>query len=96
VPPRELLFQTLRQPPDQRLLLVFIKVVSYSLCVQCRRDLPFYDMKPLIGDEKYQTILNSETPQDKMRKLLNFLTTTKLKDKLYQTNQNQAPEISIL
>uniref|UniRef100_A0A671NCS3 CARD domain-containing protein n=1 Tax=Sinocyclocheilus anshuiensis TaxID=1608454 RepID=A0A671NCS3_9TELE len=43
------------------------------------------DMKPLIGDEKYQTILNSETPQDKMRKLLNFLTTTKLKDKLYQS-----------
>ncbi|XP_016117335.1 NACHT, LRR and PYD domains-containing protein 1b allele 5-like [Sinocyclocheilus grahami] len=43
------------------------------------------DMKPLIGDEKYLTILNSETPQDKMRKLLNFLTTTKLKDKLYQS-----------
>ncbi|XP_042617158.1 NACHT, LRR and PYD domains-containing protein 1 homolog isoform X2 [Cyprinus carpio] len=43
------------------------------------------DMKPLIGDEKYQIILNSGTPQDKMRKLLNFITTTKLKEKLYQS-----------
>uniref|UniRef100_A0A672KAH2 CARD domain-containing protein n=1 Tax=Sinocyclocheilus grahami TaxID=75366 RepID=A0A672KAH2_SINGR len=46
------------------------------------------DMKPLIGDEKYQTTLNSETPQDKMRKLLNFLTTTKLKDTLYQIDRS--------
>uniref|UniRef100_A0A673JAV2 CARD domain-containing protein n=1 Tax=Sinocyclocheilus rhinocerous TaxID=307959 RepID=A0A673JAV2_9TELE len=53
------------------------------------------DMKPLIGDEKYQTILNSETPQDKMRKLLNFLTTTKLKDKLYQTISPKKPWFTV-
>uniref|UniRef100_A0A8C2C2J8 FIIND domain-containing protein n=1 Tax=Cyprinus carpio TaxID=7962 RepID=A0A8C2C2J8_CYPCA len=43
------------------------------------------DMKALIGDEKYQTIFNAVTPQDRMRKLLNFITTTKLKEKLYQS-----------
>uniref|UniRef100_A0A8C1M7E0 CARD domain-containing protein n=1 Tax=Cyprinus carpio TaxID=7962 RepID=A0A8C1M7E0_CYPCA len=43
------------------------------------------DMKPLLGDEKYQIILKSGTPQDRMRKLLNFITTTKLKEKLYQS-----------
>uniref|UniRef100_A0A8C1S4N4 CARD domain-containing protein n=1 Tax=Cyprinus carpio TaxID=7962 RepID=A0A8C1S4N4_CYPCA len=43
------------------------------------------DMKPLLGDEKYQTIFNAGTPQAKMRKLLNFITTTKLKEKLYQS-----------
>uniref|UniRef100_A0A8C1TS67 CARD domain-containing protein n=1 Tax=Cyprinus carpio TaxID=7962 RepID=A0A8C1TS67_CYPCA len=103
------LFQTLRQPSDQR--LAFIKVVSYILCGQCRRDLPFCnlfslfllkhraelirrvslvepiadDMKPLIGEEKYQMILNSGTSPAKMRALLDYLTTPKLKDKLYQS-----------
>ncbi|XP_052458989.1 NACHT, LRR and PYD domains-containing protein 1 homolog [Carassius gibelio] len=43
------------------------------------------DMKDLIGDEKYQIILKSGTPQERMRKLLGFLTTTKLKEKLYQS-----------
>ncbi|XP_026116258.1 NACHT, LRR and PYD domains-containing protein 1b allele 5-like [Carassius auratus] len=43
------------------------------------------DMKDLIGDEKYQIIFNSVTPQDRMRKLLGFLTTTKLKEKLYKS-----------
>ncbi|XP_026071814.1 NACHT, LRR and PYD domains-containing protein 1b allele 5-like [Carassius auratus] len=43
------------------------------------------DMKDLIGDEKYQIIFNSVTPQDRMRKLLEFITTTKLREKLYQS-----------
>ncbi|KAF4110488.1 hypothetical protein G5714_007519 [Onychostoma macrolepis] len=43
------------------------------------------DMKPLIGDEKYGIILNLKTPHAQMRKLLSFLTTHKLKEKLYQS-----------
>ncbi|XP_073693626.1 NACHT, LRR and PYD domains-containing protein 1 homolog isoform X2 [Garra rufa] len=43
------------------------------------------DMKHLIGDEKYQTILNSGTRQAQMRQLLDFLTTSTLKEKLYQS-----------
>ncbi len=43
------------------------------------------DMKSLIGDEKYGTILNFKTPHKQMRKLLSFLTTRKLKEKLYQS-----------
>ncbi|KAL0187565.1 hypothetical protein M9458_014664, partial [Cirrhinus mrigala] len=43
------------------------------------------DMKPLIGDEKYQTILKSQTSHAQMRALLDFLTTPKLKEKLYQS-----------
>ncbi|XP_073693669.1 apoptosis-associated speck-like protein containing a CARD [Garra rufa] len=43
------------------------------------------DIKPLIGDEKYQAILNSGTRQAQMRRLLDFLTTSTLKEKLYQS-----------
>ncbi|RXN04928.1 LRR and PYD domains-containing 1b allele 5-like protein [Labeo rohita] len=43
------------------------------------------DMKDLIGDEKYGMISMSVTKEEKMRTLLNFLTTPKLKDKLYQS-----------
>uniref|UniRef100_A0A8C1JSU1 CARD domain-containing protein n=1 Tax=Cyprinus carpio TaxID=7962 RepID=A0A8C1JSU1_CYPCA len=43
------------------------------------------DMKPLIGEEKYQIILNSGTRQAQMRALLDFLTTSKLKENLYQS-----------
>ncbi|XP_016404465.1 apoptosis-associated speck-like protein containing a CARD isoform X1 [Sinocyclocheilus rhinocerous] len=43
------------------------------------------DMKPLIGDEKYRIVLNSGTSPAQMRALLNFLSTTKLKEKLYQS-----------
>uniref|UniRef100_A0A8C2I688 CARD domain-containing protein n=1 Tax=Cyprinus carpio TaxID=7962 RepID=A0A8C2I688_CYPCA len=43
------------------------------------------DMKPLIGEEKYQIILNSGTRPAKMRALLDFLTTSKLKENLYQS-----------
>ncbi|XP_051555324.1 NACHT, LRR and PYD domains-containing protein 1 homolog [Myxocyprinus asiaticus] len=44
------------------------------------------DLKALIGDEKYAVILQpQETSQEKMRKLLSFLTTPTLKAKLYQS-----------
>ncbi|XP_050961167.1 NACHT, LRR and PYD domains-containing protein 1 homolog [Labeo rohita] len=43
------------------------------------------DMKNLIGDEKYGIILKSVTNEKKMRKLFEFLTTPKLKEKLYQS-----------
>ncbi len=43
------------------------------------------DMKPLIGDEKYGTILYLKTSHEQMRKLLSFLTTHKLKEKCYQS-----------
>ncbi len=43
------------------------------------------DMKRLIGEEKYGIILTSGTKQEQMRKLLEFLTTPKLKDKLYKS-----------
>ncbi len=42
------------------------------------------DMKDLIGDEKYQTILNSGTRQSQMRALLDFLT-PKLKEGFSQS-----------
>ncbi|XP_016391207.1 NACHT, LRR and PYD domains-containing protein 1b allele 5-like [Sinocyclocheilus rhinocerous] len=44
------------------------------------------DMKPLLGDEKYGIILQYKgVTQAQMRALLDFLTTPKLKDKLYQS-----------
>ncbi|KAK2914433.1 hypothetical protein Q8A67_002832 [Cirrhinus molitorella] len=43
------------------------------------------DMKDLIGEEKYRIVLNSATKEGKMRALLDFLTTPKLKEKLYQS-----------
>ncbi len=43
------------------------------------------DMKPLIGDEKYAIILKPGTRQAQMRALLDFLTTTKLKEEFYQS-----------
>ncbi|XP_026071832.1 apoptosis-associated speck-like protein containing a CARD [Carassius auratus] len=43
------------------------------------------DMKPLIGDEKYHIILNSGTRPAQMRALMNFLTSARLKDQLYQS-----------
>ncbi len=43
------------------------------------------DMHDLIGDEKYGIILNSGTRRAQMRKLLDFLTTTKLKEEFYQS-----------
>ncbi|KTG04816.1 hypothetical protein cypCar_00040370 [Cyprinus carpio] len=43
------------------------------------------DMKPLIGDEKYQIILKSLSTFDQMRALLSFLKTDALKEKLYQS-----------
>ncbi|KAF4110482.1 hypothetical protein G5714_007513 [Onychostoma macrolepis] len=43
------------------------------------------DMKPLIGDEKYGLILKSGTRHAQMRVLLDFLTTSKLKEEFYQS-----------
>ncbi len=43
------------------------------------------DMIRLIGDEKYRIILKSGISQAQMRTLLDFLTTPKLKEKLYQS-----------
>uniref|UniRef100_A0A671QJ86 CARD domain-containing protein n=1 Tax=Sinocyclocheilus anshuiensis TaxID=1608454 RepID=A0A671QJ86_9TELE len=44
------------------------------------------DMKSQIGDEKYRIILKHKGATDaQMRTLLDFLTTPKLKDKLYQS-----------
>ncbi|XP_051555460.1 apoptosis-associated speck-like protein containing a CARD [Myxocyprinus asiaticus] len=49
------------------------------------------DLKALIGDEKYAIILQSETSHKKMRKLLSFLTTPTLKEKLYQSLLKNEP-----
>ncbi|XP_026124426.1 NACHT, LRR and PYD domains-containing protein 1b allele 3 isoform X3 [Carassius auratus] len=43
------------------------------------------DMRDLIKEEKYTIVLNSGTRQSQMRALLDFLTTPKLKEKLYQS-----------
>ncbi len=43
------------------------------------------DMKSLIGEEKYGIISNAATKHEKMRILLDFLTTPKLKYKLYKS-----------
>lgn len=43
------------------------------------------DLKYLIGEEKYGIILKSATKHEQMRILLDFLTTPKLKYKLYKS-----------
>ncbi|KAK9970169.1 hypothetical protein ABG768_026134 [Culter alburnus] len=43
------------------------------------------DMKLLIGNEKYQIILKSDTTHEQMRKLLDFLTVDRLKEEFYQS-----------
>nr|XP_017212657.2 sterile alpha motif domain-containing protein 9 [Danio rerio]XP_021333748.1 sterile alpha motif domain-containing protein 9 [Danio rerio] len=43
------------------------------------------DMKSLIGVEKYKIILKLETTHAQMRKLLDFLSVPRLKEKLYQS-----------
>ncbi|KAK2914421.1 hypothetical protein Q8A67_002820 [Cirrhinus molitorella] len=43
------------------------------------------DMRDLIGDEKYGIILNLGTNRAQMRKLLDYLTTSTLKEKCYQS-----------